>query len=126
MEKLLGILEKSGGVIQIALKAFGQATIGQLATDLAGKGLSVLHAVGVSEMAKNGGGFGQPQSFIKQLPAGAFEKMGLVIGGGIADKSIEYQRRTANTIEKIYQQGQQALNKGKGYYMNRNPFVAGH
>ncbi len=83
--------------------------------------------IGNSDLAgKTDSSFGQPQSFIKQLPAGAFEKMGLVIGGGVADKSIEYQRRMAGTLEKIYQQGQAAVKKAGGYYMNRNPYVSGH
>ncbi len=125
MEKLLSVLEKSGKVLGIALEAASKALFGQVITDLAKTGISIFRAIGLADLAKSGG-FGQPQSFIKQLPAGAFEKMGLVIGGGVADKALEYQRRTATTIEKIYQQGQQAMNKKTGYYMSRSPFVAGH
>jgi hypothetical protein len=70
---------------------------------------------------------GQPQSFMKQLPVGAFEKMGLIIGGGMADKALEYQRRAATGIEKLVQATTKvAGNKGQSWYMNRNPGVAGH
>jgi hypothetical protein len=72
--------------------------------------------------------FGQPQSFMKQLPVGAFEKMGLIIGGGMADKALEYQRRTATAVEKLYQAAT-AQNKSTSvgtFYMNRNPNVAGY
>jgi hypothetical protein len=67
-----------------------------------------------------------PQSQMKQLPAGAFEKMGLIIGGGMADKALEYQRRTATAVEKLYQAATQKNQKTSGYYMGRNPYVAGH
>lgn len=83
----------------------------------------LMSLIGSKDIEKNG--FKQPMGFMKQLSAGAFEKMGLIIGGGQADKALEYQRRTATTLEKIYQAGQQAMKK-TGHYMNRNPNVAGY
>ena len=67
-----------------------------------------------------------PALMMKQLPASTWEKMGLNIGGGLQAKALDYQRRTAVTIEKIYQQGQKAAQKTSGYYMGRNPNVAGY
>jgi hypothetical protein len=76
--------------------------------------------------AKDGNTLGQPQSFMKQLPVGAFEKMGLIIGGGMADKALEYQRRTATAVEKLYQAATKTNQKTSGYYMGRPPQVAGY
>jgi hypothetical protein len=52
--------------------------------------------------------------------------MGLIIGGGMADKALEYQRRTATAVEKLLQAATGTNNKTSGYYMGRSPFVAGH
>ena len=70
-----------------------------------------------------------PISQMKQLPAGAFEKMGLIIGGGLADKSLELQRRTAMGIEKLVEitTGSKTLaRQSAGFYMNRSQFVNGY
>ena len=44
-------------------------------------------------------GLGQPQTFMRQMQTGQFEKMGLVVGSG--GKMMDYARRTAVGVEKL-------------------------
>jgi len=67
-----------------------------------------------------------PVGQMKQLPAGAFEKMGLIIGGGMGDKALELQRRTATATEKIYQTLSSQNKQKSGFYMGRSQFVNGY
>lgn len=60
----------------------------------------------------------------KQLPASQMEHMGLVIGGGFQQQALEYQKRAAITLEKIYQRMESQRRDSSGsYYMGRNPFI---
>jgi hypothetical protein len=63
------------------------------------------------------------QRYMNQLPASSWERMGLVIGGSFQERALEFQRRTAIAVEKIYQYIAQQNRKPQQYYMNRNPFV---
>ncbi len=80
----------------------------------------------INSIKDNGSGtFGQPQSYLKQLPVGAFEKMGLIIGGGMGDKALEYQRRTATAVEKLVN-GMTKTKNQNSFYMGRSLFVNGY
>ena len=71
------------------------------------------------------GGLGQLSTMAKQLPASQWEHMGLVIGGGWQQKSVDYQRRTAVAVERLLQQVNAANRKtSTSYYMGMNPLVS--
>lgn len=129
VETFLKLLEKNAAVLKAIVTGISTALFGQVATAILSKGGNMLGAIGKASMAANGGGFGQPQSFMKQLPVGAFEKMGLIIGGGMADKALEYQRRSATYLQKIaghFDKAQSVRSQGQSWWMNRSPTVAGY
>lgn len=72
------------------------------------------------------GTLGEPQTFMNQMPASSWEKMGLVIGGRFGDKALEYQRRTATGIEKLVSTMINQKPKNQGHYMGRSPFVTSY
>ena len=126
METLLTMIENHAATIA---NLFKSAAVGALSTvnPLLGSLLnSLTQTIAAAAGNGNSGAFGQPQTFMKQLPAGAFEKMGLVIGGGMADKALEYQRRTAAAVEKIANNITNAKGHATPFYMGRNPFVSGY
>jgi len=71
--------------------------LGKLGVNL---GSNLLTAIGKADLAKNGSGFGQPQSFMKQLPASTWEKMGLVVGGG-QNQQLEVAKQSRNYLKVI-------------------------
>lgn len=81
---------------------------------------------GVSSLGTDSGAAPAPMAFMKQLRASSFEHMGLVMGGGQRDESIELQRKTVEKLSRILTAIQGDTKKTPSWYMNRNPYVSGH
>ena len=87
--------------------------------------LSALNAMVQGKFGSPNGGLSPLSTMAKQLPASQWEHMGLVIGGGWQQKSVDYQRRTAVAVERLLQQVNAANRKtSTSYYMGMNPLVS--
>jgi len=66
-----------------------------------------------------------PQPYMKQLPAAAWEKMGLVVGSIGGKEALDYARRTAKGIEKLVDHVTNGNQGGipRGYNFGMNPNV---
>jgi hypothetical protein len=73
----------------------GNLTLGVWGTLAAKLGLKIN-----SELSKTGG-MPQPQSWMKQLPASSWEKMGLVVGGGTQNYAKETAKHTKEMAQGI-------------------------
>jgi len=79
------------GFIEGLATGLSNVLLGQFGTILAKLGIYIVTLFG-----KSGGALPSPQAWMKQLPAGTWEKMGLVTGGGGRNYQKEIAKNTAD------------------------------